>query len=63
MSIDRLTEGLKKGKFQMYKHRLMMGLLLGLVKVSTWALKGTWKLTIKLGKFFFKVERKDCGCP
>ncbi len=39
-----------------------MGLVFGLVQFTKWALKGTWKLTIKIGKHFFKLERKDCGC-
>lgn len=39
-----------------------MGLLLGVVKLVTWLGKGTWKLTIRIGKHFFKLERKDCGC-
>jgi hypothetical protein len=46
----------------MYKHRLVMGLLLGVIKLVTWVGKGTWKLTIKIGRNFFKLERKDCGC-
>ena len=46
----------------MQTHRVVMGLIIGLFQVGKWALKGTWKLTIKIGKHFFKLERKDCQC-
>lgn len=62
-SIESLTVSQKTVYRQMHKHRIVMGLVMGLIKVVTWLGKGTWKLTIRIGKHFFKLEKKDCGCP